>query len=335
MPIRHGQLLKAIEKTRRCLFAAFRRKKRSGSAYRLAAGIAKVICLGLMAVSFTPHQVAATENTAQLSNPDRSLSAHQVAGTRLAVKTKPAAALQPKRANFEGEPKSEQAEHMADWVMDSRDNRGMPFAIVDKVDAKVFVFDARGRLRGAAPVLLGLARGDYSIPDIGKRKLSDIRPEERTTPAGRFVASLGVNFNKKDVLWVDYKNAVSLHRVITNNPEEHRLERLATSSPLDKRISYGCINVPAKFFDNVVKPTFTKTKGIVYVLPDTRSIGEIFKSYYDIDLRRGRDTTAKLYEDTMAKLRQQDSRFGRLNVRPYEKPERRVEEHKGRMTNEY
>ncbi len=192
---------------------------------------------------------------------------------------------------------------MADWVIDSGDNRGMPFAIVDKTDAKVFVFDAHGRLRGAAPVLLGLARGDYPVLGIGDRKLSDISPEERTTPAGRFVASLGYNFSGKDVLWVDYKNAVSLHRVITNNPKERRLERLATPTPLDKRISYGCINVPAKFFDNVVKPAFTRTYGIVYVLPDTRSISEIFKSYYDVDLRRGTGVTANLDEDTRRKLR--------------------------------
>jgi hypothetical protein len=187
----------------------------------------------------------------------------------------------------------------------------MPFVIVDKIDAKVFVFYADGQLRGAAPALLGLARGDSSIPGIGNRKLSEIRPEERTTPAGRFVASLGYNFNGKDVLWVDYKNAVSLHRVITNNPKERRLERLATPTPLDKRISYGCINVPANFFDNVVKPAFTRTYGIVYVLPETRSIGEIFKSYYDVDLRRGTGTTASLYEDTKSRLQQQDFRFGR------------------------
>ncbi len=103
----------------------------------------------------------------------------------------------------------------------------MPFAIVDKVDAKVFVFDARGRLRGAALALLGLARGDYAVPGIGDRKLSDIRPEERTTPAGRFVASLGYNFKGKTSFWVDYINAVSLHRVITTNPGERRLRRLA------------------------------------------------------------------------------------------------------------
>jgi hypothetical protein len=264
-----------------------------------------------MAVGFIPHEVAVAENTAQFSNPDRSSSALQVTGSRLTFKTQPAVAPHPKRANFERERKSEQSRQMADWVIDSGDNRGMPFAIVDKMDAKVFVFDSQGRLRGAAPVLLGLARGDYAVPGIGDRKLSDIRPEERTTAAGRFVASLGYNFNGKDVLWVDYKNAVSLHRVITNNPKERRLERLATPTPLDKRISYGCINVPANFFDNVVKSAFTRTYGIVYVLPETRSIGEIFKSYYDVDLRRGTGTTASLYEDTKSRLQQQDFRFGR------------------------
>ena len=315
--------------------AVFGRTKRSGSQCSLAAGIAKGICLGLMAVSFTPHAVAAAENTPQFSNQDRSLSALQIPGSRVSVKTQPAVAPHPKRANFEQERKSEQARQMADWVMDSGDNRRMPFAIVDKTDAKVFVFDSDGRLRGAAPVLLGLAQGDYAVPGIGDRKLSDIRPEERTTPAGRFVASMGYNGNGKDVLWVDYKNAVSLHRVITNNPRERRLERLAAPTPREKRISYGCINVPAKFFDNVVKPAFTRTKGIVYVLPETRPIGEIFKAYYDLDLPRRTATSASLYEDTMSKLRQQDPRSGRDKVRPHGKPERSVGEHKSRTTNEY
>jgi hypothetical protein len=288
-----------------------------------------------MAVSFNAHPVAAADNGLQLSNTDRSLSSHQVAATRPADRTQPAAAPHPRRADFERERKSEQARQMADWVADSGDNRGMPFAIVDKVDARVFVFGADGRLRGAAPVLLGLARGDYPVPGIGNRQLADIRPEERTTPAGRFVASMGYNANGKDVLWVDYKNAVSLHRVITNNPEEHRLERLATPTPRDKRISYGCINVPAKFFDNVVKPAFTKAHGVVYVLPDTRSISEIFRSYYDVDLRRRAGTSVSLYEETKSKLEQMDYRYGRHNARPYGQSDRSVEEHRGGTINDY
>ena len=149
-----------------------------------------------------------------------------------------------------------------------------------------------------------VARGDETIPGIGDRKLSDIRPEERVTPAGRFVASLGINLHGKDVLWVDYDDAVSLHRVVTNNPKEHRLERLASRKPLDHRISWGCINVPANFYNDVVRPTFTGTSGIVYVLPETSSISKIFESYYDVEFRRKTGTTANLDGGTAQDLQQ-------------------------------
>jgi hypothetical protein len=264
------------------LLAALRCTKRSMSFCSPAAIITKGLCLGLLAVTLAPYQVAAGDEATQLSNQSPSSAAHEASAALLAVEAQPMGAPQPKRASFEREHRSRDAQHVADWVVDSGDNHGVPFVIVDKMDAKVFVFGADGRLRGAAPALLGLSRGDDSIPGIGDRKLSDIRPEERTTPAGRFVASLGYNFHRKDVLWVDYDLAVSLHRVVSTKPSERRLERLATPTPLDNRISYGCINVPARFFDNVVSPTFAGTKGIVYVLPETRSNREIFASYYEV-----------------------------------------------------
>jgi hypothetical protein len=265
------------------LLAVLRSAKRSAGIRSFVVIITKGLCLSLLAVIFVPHQVAAADNAVQLSYHIRSLSKHKVPATLPGIETQPMVATHPKRANFKGEYKSRDTQCVADWVIDSGDNHGMPFVIVDKIDAKVFVFDADGRFRGAAPVLLGLARGDDSIPGIGDRMLSDIRPEERTTPAGRFMASLGYNFNGKDVLWVDYDGAVSLHRVVTNEPTERRLQRLATPTPLDNRISYGCINVPAKFFDNVVSPAFTGTNGIVYVLPEIRSKSETFALYYDIE----------------------------------------------------
>jgi hypothetical protein len=164
--------------------------------------------------------------------------------------------------------------------------------------------------------LVGLARGDDPIPGIGDRNLSDILPEERTTPAGRFVASLGYNFSGKDVLWADYKNAVSMHRVIMTNPKERRLERLASPKPPGHRISYGCINVPANLYDDVVKPAFTGTYGIVYVLPETRSIRKIFESFYDVESSRGTGTDANLSDETMPSLQQQEPRVGRHKARP-------------------
>src|SRR3974390_1536313 len=148
---------------------------------------------------------------------------------------------------------SSAAAQVADWVTASGDNQGRPFVIIDKVGASVFVFRSDGRLRGAAPVLVGLARGDDSVAGVGERKLSAIGPDERTTPAGRFIARFGrAGGAHHRVLWVDYGDAISMHPVVTTNPKEPRLQRIRSSAPEDHRISYGCINVPAKFYENVV-----------------------------------------------------------------------------------
>lgn len=162
------------------------------------------------------------------------------------------------------------------WITAAGDNAGLPFVIIDKVQAEVFVFLPDGRLKGSAPALLGMAYGDDTVSGIGDRELANIRPSERTTPAGRFVAALGKDLDRKEVLWVDYDAAVSLHRVVTSNAKERRLQRLATPSPLDNRISYGCINVPAAYFDGVVRPAFAGAYGIVYILPEVEALDRVF-----------------------------------------------------------
>ena len=171
------------------------------------------------------------------------------------------------------------AQTIAAWVVAAHDAHGLPFLIVDKRRATVSAFDAAGRLLASAPALLGLARGDDSVPGIGERKIADIRPFERTTPAGRFNAELGSNAGGEDILWVDYDNAVSMHRVRATNPAERRLQRLASKTPNDNRISYGCINLPAAFYDQIVKPAFEPHDGIVYVLPETRPAVAVFGAY--------------------------------------------------------
>ncbi|OYW45699.1 MAG: L,D-transpeptidase [Sphingomonadales bacterium 32-68-7] len=177
--------------------------------------------------------------------------------------------------DFAGEQASQEAYDLAQWALASRDSRNLPFAIVDKRGARVFVFDRQGRLQGAAPALLGLGVGDDSVPGIGQRRLAAIPPHERTTPAGRFEAVLGHDL-EQDILWIDYESALSLHRVIAGTPKDRRAERLLSPSPEDNRISYGCINVPAAFYDTVVVPAFTGTVGIVYILPETKPLAALF-----------------------------------------------------------
>jgi hypothetical protein len=175
------------------------------------------------------------------------------------------------------------AAQVADWVTASGDNQHKPFVIIDKLGASAFVFRADGRLRGAAPVLVGFARGDDSVAGVGNRKLAAIGPDERTTPAGRFIARFGrASGEHSRVLWVDYGDAISMHPVVTTNPKEHRLQRIRSSAPDDHRISFGCINVPAKFYRDVVLKAVAGGSAVVYILPDTKPLEEVFPRFTPI-----------------------------------------------------
>ncbi|MEA3643816.1 MAG: L,D-transpeptidase, partial [Lamprobacter sp.] len=168
---------------------------------------------------------------------------------------------------------SRRTRDMAQWIVSTKDNLNMPFAIVDKVNAKVYVFDAVGQFYGAAPVLLGHAKGDHSPPGIGDKPLSSILPAERTTPAGRFVSVIGRNHKGKEILWLDYKQSLSMHAVVKGLARDRRAERLGTPTPLDNRISFGCINVPTDFFKAMIQGKFTEAGGVVYILPETKGFG--------------------------------------------------------------
>jgi hypothetical protein len=184
-------------------------------------------------------------------------------------------------ADFDGHAASADARLVADWIARTQDNRHAPFVILDKRDARVFVFDAGARLIDTSPVLLGVAPGDDSVAGIGKRPIAQVRPEERTTPAGRFVSQPGRNASGEDVVWVDYADSVSMHRVRPIDPKERRLERLASNDPAQRRISYGCINVPVAFFDAVIRPVLGTRPAVVYVLPETRDVGQTFAGVRD------------------------------------------------------
>lgn len=174
---------------------------------------------------------------------------------------------------------SQVASEMIAWVVRSGDSHGLPFMIIDKLDAEVLVYDRGNVFIGATPALIGSARGDHEVLGVGDRELSDIKPSERTTPAGRFVARMGPSLGLGRVLWIDIPGAVALHPVITNHPREHRVERLRSPTPNDNRITYGCINVSPTFYQNAVMPLFEGGGGIVYILPEERSLAATFPAY--------------------------------------------------------
>jgi hypothetical protein len=180
---------------------------------------------------------------------------------------------------FGREAVSEDVRHIVRWVFHSGDHAGRAVVVVDKREAKVYVFNPSGSLQGATPALLGSAVGDHTVPGVGNKPIDQVLPAERTTPAGRFVAEPGTNASGEDVVWVDYDAAVSMHRVRPLVKAERRLERLASRTPRDNRISYGCINLPVRFYEDVLSPAVRRSGAVVYVLPETQSAAQWFGAY--------------------------------------------------------
>src|SRR5215469_16561108 len=237
------------------------------------AAMIKRLFLGLVTATLVRAQAQAQDPAPLSLSPQVSLSDPA---------SQSSAAARPARANFQGESAPIDVRRMADWVVASADNGSLSFVIIDKKVAEVFVFDRQGQILGAAPALLGLAVGDDSAPGVGDKPLSAIPPKDRTTPAGRFVAHLGHDPGKPNFVWVDYKNNIALHRVVAGVPRDHRLQRLASPTPLDNRISFGCINVPVDFFERTVLPAFNGTKGIIYILPEIKAMRDFFPKYHDV-----------------------------------------------------
>ena len=46
----------------------------------------------------------------------------------------------------------------------------------------------------------------------------------------------------------------------------------------EHRVSYGCVVVEPAFYDGVVAPTLGRARGVGSVLPETRSLGEVFSA---------------------------------------------------------
>jgi hypothetical protein len=237
-----------------------------------ATGVAAILVLHLASVLQGPPAAPPRPAVASLAPP------HYVVPVVPAIAPlPPPVPPRPATADFGSITPTPDVRHMADWVVGRRDNASAPFFIIDKRDARLYVFQADGVLVGNAPVLLGAAKGDDSWPGIGNVPIKQVRPWQRTTPAGRFVTQPGLDLDRKDVVWIDYDAAVAMHRVINKVRSEHRPERLASPSPAVKRISFGCINVPIDFFDRVVSPMFGKRAGVAYILPEVKSFHQAFE----------------------------------------------------------
>jgi len=167
---------------------------------------------------------------------------------------------------------SHEAADLVERVTRTGDHGKRPFAVVDKKEARLYVFDAAGRLQGASPALLGQTTGDESAPQVGEHAQAGYVPlAERTTPAGRFVSQPGHNLTGEHVVWVDYDSAFAIHRLRPGRSRQARLARLASANPADRRVSLGCVVVPERFYQQVVRRWLGHDRAVVYVMPESAS----------------------------------------------------------------
>ncbi len=170
---------------------------------------------------------------------------------------------------------SSEVQNVARWVNQSHDNAGLPFLLVDKTNAQVYAFNSLGQLQATAPALLGMSKGDRLLAP-NSASMSQMPPSVRITPAGRYMSQLAIDSHKKELLVIDYAASISMHPVVKGTPLEHRAERLASATSEDNRISFGCINVPPAFYTSFIHADFANTKGVVYILPEKSTAGELF-----------------------------------------------------------
>lgn len=168
---------------------------------------------------------------------------------------------------------SADARYLGRWIQARDDNAGLPFAIVDKRDARIHVFDGHQQLVASSVVLVGSAYGDSSTPGVGRlAQVSRLGAADRTTPAGRYASEPGRNLHGEDIVWFDYGAALAIHRLRSDAAQERRAQRMATPSPDDNRASLGCVVVPVHFYEQVVKPLLGQHRGVVYVLPESSPV---------------------------------------------------------------
>jgi hypothetical protein len=169
---------------------------------------------------------------------------------------------------------SDAARQLAQRVLALRDNAGRPFAIVDKQAAMLMVYRADGQLAGVTPALLGQAVGDASVSGVGERSQAGrLRRVDQTTAAGRFASEPGRNRAGESVVWIDYANALAIHRLRPGPALARRTQGLASSNAQDRRLSAGCVVVAVAFYEAVVQPLLGAQRGVVYVMPETGPAG--------------------------------------------------------------
>lgn len=155
-----------------------------------------------------------------------------------------------------------------DEILKTHDAHGLPFLILEKERARLHVFDALGVLLGSSPILLGPPLEEVASGPFMARRIPATTVDAQVAPTGRFLAEQGVNLQGEDVVWIDFAAGLAMERLSGSAEAEKRRPRANGPKARGSRIACSCVNVPAGFYDRVVKPSMGLGKAVVYLLPE-------------------------------------------------------------------
>ena len=149
---------------------------------------------------------------------------------------------------------------VAAWVQQAKDHSGRNYVIADKKAGVLYVMNSKGGVLATAPALYGMNKGDSL--EVGR------------TPAGRFMLQNTELVNEGyggdiQVFVRDGPSVMAIHRVWLGRPSESREARLASATPNDNRITAGCINAPAEFYNKHLRDL---DQSRLYVIPETERV---------------------------------------------------------------
>ena len=142
--------------------------------------------------------------------------------------------------------------------------------VADKLNGKIIIVNGTV---SQAPALYGRTIAD-STGDINSFPI---------TPAGEFHIRKAYSTHLKTDVVAFLEGDTSLlaiHPVWLGSPKQNRLQRLATETGNDNRITNGCINVPRNFFYDIINKLKDRTR--LVILPEHETLVIDFAAVTDL-----------------------------------------------------
>ena len=171
-----------------------------------------------------------------------------------------------------------------DRMIERARDQGSNFIIADKKKAMFYLFNQYGQSLVRFPFLSWKQAWDETPKSSWGKDPDSLTESEKVTPAGIFVLGwmYKSDYLKMDALnlgedwdgdWYidDDSDLPALHPVYLWNSWEKRSDRLASNTPKDNKISYGCLNIAEKDFYEWIQPCFW-AGWLIAVTPDDVSM---------------------------------------------------------------